>query len=56
MSTMFDIDSCIFDGNLFLNATKKLYKDLNFTDFNPELVEKFWKSYISLHLDSSGNL
>lgn len=53
---LFDIDSCIFDGNLFLNATKKLYEDLNFTDFNPELVEKFWKSYISLHLDSSGNL
>jgi hypothetical protein len=48
----FDVDRSIFDKNLFLQSMEKLYQDLGFNDFNPELVGKFWQAYISLHVDT----
>ena len=51
-----DIDNCIFDQHAFLSAMEQLYKKLNFDDFNPDLVGKFWQAYIDLHVDTSQNL
>lgn len=45
----FDIDNSIFELNNFLSAIELVYTQLNFTDFNPKLVETFWKQYIALH-------
>ena len=49
---LFDIDSTIFNRNKFLEAMEQLYTQLNLTDFNPILIEKFWQSYIALHVDN----
>ena len=52
----FDVDNCIFDQHTFLSSVEQLYKKLNFDDFNPDLVGKFWQAYINLHVDTSQNL
>lgn len=46
---LFDIDSCIFNSTHFLNAMEKLYIELNFDDFNPDRILKFYQAYIELH-------
>lgn len=48
----FDVDNCIFDKHKFSEAVMKLYTQLGFDDYNQLLVEKFWQSYISLHIDN----
>jgi len=50
--TMIDIDNSIFDQNKFLILIKHLYQILGFTDFNKELVNKFWQAYMALHVDN----
>lgn len=47
--TYFDVDSVIFDEQLFLSAVAHLYKEFNFDDFNPSLVKTYWQKYIALH-------
>ena len=49
---LFDVDRVIFNRTKFLEAMEQLYRQLNFTDFDPELVGKFWQSYMSLHVDN----
>jgi len=46
-----DIDSTIFDKELFILEMKKLYAQLEFDDFDPIAIGKFWKRYMSLHVD-----
>lgn len=53
---LFDIDNCIFDKEKFLDAVSNLYTQLEFDDFNSDLVGKFWQAYIDLHLDSPATL
>lgn len=50
---LFDIDSCIFDQDKFLQSVSVLYNKLQFDDFNADLVGRFWQSYIALHVDIS---
>jgi arsenate reductase-like glutaredoxin family protein len=45
----FNVDENIFDVFKFLPAVEQLYQQLGFDDFNSELVEAFWVSYIKLH-------
>lgn len=47
---LFDVDSCIFDQKSFLNSIAKLYRALNFDDFNPDLIDYFYQKYIALHI------
>ena len=47
--TLFDVDENIFDIFKFIPAVEQLYNRLGFTDFNPDLIGAFWKSYITLH-------
>ena len=49
---LFDVDSAIFNRTKFLIAINQLYIDLGFTDFNAQLVENFWQSYMALHVDN----
>jgi hypothetical protein len=46
---VFDMDSCIFERDRFLNSIKQLYRDLGFNDFNEKLVSTYWNRYIALH-------
>lgn len=46
---LFDVDRCYFNLEMFLSSIHKLYDHLGFTDFQSELVETFYKKYISLH-------
>ena len=46
----FDIDSNIFNKDTFLSSVQNLYTKLGFDDFNNQLVENFWQSYIKLHV------
>jgi hypothetical protein len=46
---MFDMDASIFDLKDFLTSMRKLYDDLDLTDFNKELVSQFYLAYINLH-------
>lgn len=48
----FDIDSNIFNKENFLSAMQRLYEELGYDDFNPELVGKYWQAYMSLHIDN----
>jgi hypothetical protein len=52
----FDIDNSMFDQDTFLSAMEQLYKKLNFDDFDPDLIGKFWQAYMDLHVDTSQNL
>jgi hypothetical protein len=52
---LFDIDNSIFSRTKFLSAMEELYMQLGFFDFNSILVEKFWQSYIDLHIDKHQN-
>lgn len=45
---LFDVDS-YFDIHRFMRSIKQLYQNLNFTDFQPDLVEYFYKQYADLH-------
>lgn len=49
---LFDVDNSIFNRTKFLMAMERLYEQLGLTDFNPILVEKFWQSYMELHVDN----
>lgn len=49
----FDVDDCIFDKTKFSMSISNLYKQLGFDDYNQTLVEKFWQSYMSLHIDNA---
>ena len=49
---LFDIDNSIFNKDKFLSAMEELYTNLGFLDFNSNLVEKFWQSYMTLHIDN----
>lgn len=51
-SILFDVDRSIFNRSCFLSAMKLLYEKLNLTDYNAELVDKFWQSYMALHVDN----
>jgi len=46
---VFDIDSCIFDKDVFLSYVKQLYLRLQLDDFNKELIEEYYTRYITLH-------
>lgn len=46
---LFDMDRNIFDRILFLQAMKDLYDQLEFEDYNKDLIGKFWQKYIDLH-------
>lgn len=46
---LFNVDACIFNVDKFLNSMKQLYVQLEFDDFQQDLVEKFYTKYISLH-------
>jgi hypothetical protein len=46
-----DIDSTIFNKELFILEMKKLYAQLGFDDFDSEAIVKFWERYIALHID-----
>lgn len=48
---LFDVDNTIFNRTKFLAAIENLYKQLSLTDYNSELVEVFWQSYMLLHID-----
>lgn len=48
----FNIDDCIFDKHKFSTSMSELYNQLGFDDYNQILVEKFWQSYMSLHIDN----
>lgn len=52
---LFDVDQCYFDQNMFLTSMHKLYDDLGFDDFQPDLVGFFYQKYISLHTQSKEN-
>jgi hypothetical protein len=47
---LFNMDSCIFELDKFLSAVQDLYLKLNLLDFQSDLVEQFYKKYISLHI------
>jgi hypothetical protein len=47
---LIDIDSCIFNRDRFLNVIQDLYLKLGFGDFNQLMIDKFWQSYIKLHI------
>lgn len=49
---LFNIDNCIFNRTKFLTAMENLYRQLGLTDYNPDLTEKFWQSYMALHVDN----
>lgn len=49
---LFDVDNTIFNRTKFLLAIEQLYKQLELPDFNPGLIEKFWQSYMCLHIDN----
>lgn len=49
---LFDVDNSMFNRARFLEAIEELYKNLGFLDFNSNLVEKFWQSYMTLHIDN----
>lgn len=49
---LFNIDESIFNRSKFLASIELLYKSFGFSDFNSELVGKFWQSYMSLHVDN----
>jgi len=46
----FDIDSTIYNHDLFVNQVGKLYQYLNFEDFSPRLISKYYTKYITIHL------
>ena len=50
---LFDVDGSIFIKSKFLLAMSNLYEQLELPDFNPDLIEKFWQSYMSLHVDNN---
>ena len=45
----FDMDASIFDHDCFVAAMSKLYHDLSLSDFDEELVSRFYLAYINLH-------
>jgi hypothetical protein len=51
-TVLFNIDNSIFNRTKFLPAMKNLYRQLGLTDYNPDLIEKFWQSYMALHVDN----
>lgn len=46
-----DVDSIIFDEELFVDNMQQLYTQLGFDDFNSDAITAFWKRYMSLHVD-----
>jgi hypothetical protein len=46
-----DVDSTIFAAELFISNMQQLYTQLGFDDFDPSAIGKFWKRYMSLHVD-----
>jgi len=46
---LFDVET-YFASDKFVNAIKELYQNLNFTDFQEDLVRFFHKKYLDLHL------
>lgn len=49
---LFDVDGSFFNRDNFLKSLKRLYEQLEFDDFNSDLVGKFWQAYIELHVDN----
>lgn len=49
---LFDVDNSIFDQGKFLSAVERLYTQLEFDDFDSNLVRRFWQSYMELHVDN----
>jgi len=45
----FDIDSCIFIRDKFLNNIEHLYSKIKFDDFDIKLVGEYYDRYIELH-------
>lgn len=46
-----NVDECYFNRDKFLSMIKMLYDWAGLNDFNPELIETFWKAYMTLHTD-----
>ena len=46
---LFDIGSCIWDGDRFAASMQSLYQQLDLKDFNRDLVLNYWQAYIRLH-------
>lgn len=46
---LYDVDSCYFDRDRFLESLEVLYGKLGFTDYQPDLVDVFYKKYMQLH-------
>jgi hypothetical protein len=44
----FDMGS-IFSERMFLETIEKLYNELEFSDYNSELISKYWREYVQFH-------
>lgn len=45
----FNMSGSIFSRKCFLNAIEILYKQLGYTDYNPNLVSTYWEEYVKFH-------
>lgn len=44
-----DVDDTFFSWHKFNTMMERLYRYLDFDDYQPELVKQFWEQYINLH-------